>query len=507
MRLTKTQADEEMPFLEEKPKVSRKRAAPKPPGAKKPLGKKLKRDPSDEKGTPISARRSTTPASVSGKGINPKGRKGSASATPFGSSPPAVQSPEPFTMSDVEDADAVYCICRRPDNHTFMIACDGGCEDWFHGKCVNVRKEDESLVDKYICPNCEEKGPNVTTWKPMCRRSGCRKPARLRKGAESKYCSQECGLAFMQENVARTGRSVTQQKLERSRKVSKANKIDDGDTRESSPDLGPMGGPIRPHELKALASSAPDVSTFRHLGASSFLTPPESPETTNKQPQQVEPLYTPAEKTRLADISARKNVLRERRTLLKDRERFVVLVKERATRLAESTNIKELCGMDSRLSWDDKTFERWRDSEAGRAAFERGSLDSLDVVADTEDTKDLKRRPLPISRPSITSIPDGSAVALPEEGEVCTKRRCERHRTWQKLVLQDVRFEEADVGDEMRRIDGDERELRERAMMRARMGKNGIGEEDGGSVEVVGDDGGGTHEDEDVLMHEVEVVE
>jgi len=423
-------------------------------------------------------------------------------------------------MSDLEDADQLYCICRRPDNHTFMIACDGGCEDWFHGKCVDLKKEDENLIDKYICPNCEANGPNVTTWKPMCRLPDCRKPARLRKGAESKYCSHECGVAFMREKVARTGMSDTTQRQETKRR--RASKLSESDTtdapRDTSPDLGPMGGPIRPHELKALTLAAPDASTFRHLGDSGVLTPPlsESPETHNKS-LQVSPLYTALEETRLAAISARKDVLRLRRTLLKDRERFVVLVKERAARLAESADIKELCGMDARLSWDDKTFELWRDSEAGKAAFERGSLD-LVADADAEDTKGLKPRPAAISRGSATAVSTN-------DGEVCMRRRCERHRTWQKLVLQDVRFEEADVGDEMRRIDGEERELRERAMLRARMRRSGVDhEEEGGSVEVVGDDGegddGGGDDrsmvdadeatvggDGDVTMHGVDVVD
>lgn len=53
--------------------------------------------------------------------------------------------------SDVENPDEVFCICRRPDNHTWMIGCDGGCDDWFHGKCVNIKQEDEELIERYIC--------------------------------------------------------------------------------------------------------------------------------------------------------------------------------------------------------------------------------------------------------------------------------------------------------------------------------------------------------------------
>ena len=52
---------------------------------------------------------------------------------------------------DLEEGAEVFCICRKPDNHTWMIGCDGGCEDWFHGKCVNIKEEDAALIDKYIC--------------------------------------------------------------------------------------------------------------------------------------------------------------------------------------------------------------------------------------------------------------------------------------------------------------------------------------------------------------------
>lgn len=56
-------------------------------------------------------------------------------------------------MDEEEDDDEgkIFCVCRRPDNHTWMIGCDGGCEDWFHGKCMNINQIDADLIDKYIC--------------------------------------------------------------------------------------------------------------------------------------------------------------------------------------------------------------------------------------------------------------------------------------------------------------------------------------------------------------------
>ena len=52
---------------------------------------------------------------------------------------------------DEGDSSELFCICRKPDDHTWMIACEGGCDDWFHGRCVNINERDGNLIDKYIC--------------------------------------------------------------------------------------------------------------------------------------------------------------------------------------------------------------------------------------------------------------------------------------------------------------------------------------------------------------------
>lgn len=50
--------------------------------------------------------------------------------------------------------DVPYCICRK-SAEGWMIACDGGCEDWFHGSCVSLKEEDSVHIDEFICPACE----------------------------------------------------------------------------------------------------------------------------------------------------------------------------------------------------------------------------------------------------------------------------------------------------------------------------------------------------------------
>lgn len=389
----------------------KKRPAPKvsnKSGIKKPASKKRRIDGSDT----ASQRRST-------------------SNTPMNSSPSRALNSEGESGSE-EDPNVVYCICRRPDNHTWMIGCDGGCEDWFHGKCVNIKREDEGLIDKYICPHCAAKDRGVTTWKPMCRRNGCRKPARLKKGGESKYCSNDCGILFMKGNLKRAGIHPSK----------KGNKMD----LEQEMDLGPLGGPLRRHEVKALAVAASTITEFRQFGMIGI-----SSLAKNDMSMDMDSHFTPHEVYRLHEIADRKTALRDRRNLLKEREKFVVMAKEQASQAGTSAKLKDLCGFDARLAWDESTFKNWRTSDNGEACFKDGKLDASSDV-------------------------EGSIL--------CARRKCQRHTAWQKLALQDVRFEEADVADEMRRIDGEEQGIRRGMSVRALM-KSGGEQHDEGSVEIV----------------------
>lgn len=134
-------------MLKPQPVPSRKRPAPKKGTATavKPAAKKRKIDkpietvekssPLPRSGTPTSRRASKTPA--------PKNRK-QESATPQRSSSIA-------NDDDDDDEDGVFCICRGPDNHTWMIACDGPCEDWFHGRCIHMTEKEGELIEKYYC--------------------------------------------------------------------------------------------------------------------------------------------------------------------------------------------------------------------------------------------------------------------------------------------------------------------------------------------------------------------
>ena len=141
--------------------ASKKRPAPKSDkkiekkgtasAIKKPTTKKRKLDPESTDGTPISRRSGTPASSRASKTPAPRNRK-QDSATPMQSSPPPPSTKDEANDDEDMDEDSeLFCICRKPDDHTWMIACDGGCEDWFHGRCVNMNERDGNLIDKYIC--------------------------------------------------------------------------------------------------------------------------------------------------------------------------------------------------------------------------------------------------------------------------------------------------------------------------------------------------------------------
>lgn len=57
-----------------------------------------------------------------------------------------------------EDDGKIYCICKTLYNpNLWMIACDI-CNEWFHGKCVQITANEARKIQTYACPFCQEKG-------------------------------------------------------------------------------------------------------------------------------------------------------------------------------------------------------------------------------------------------------------------------------------------------------------------------------------------------------------
>lgn len=459
------------------PFPSTESAAPEPSVTKKrPAPAKTKKGTATtKKGPPVKKRkvevkRSITPSSRASKPGN--FRAVSSNGTPAESSPAPSNSQSDGVYDDASDDDEdmadgdgdgdVYCICRKPDTGTFMIGCDGTCDDWFHGKCVGIEERDKNLIDKYVCPACTKIGAGKTTWKRICRRHGCRQAARVGKikgGKDgSKYCSEECGVLYFREMLAKTrGREDPKHRNSRRKNHNQAT-----DQPSIDYDLGARGGTLAAGELKSLINSSATADDFKKLGEG-VLSPPATPDSKTLKENE----FNDSEAQALQRIHDQKEASRRKHQLLKDRMKLVTMVKQAASRTATEKDLKpkDYCGYDSRLEWTDAQFARWRASRSGQQAFELETL-------------------------ATDTVEDSDTITVEAAFEVCDRKKCARHLEWTKLAVDDLRFAMSDNSDRMRALEKEEKETKERAALRAKAGSlNGEGkvEVHGLGINVDGD--------------------
>ena len=302
----------------------------------------------------------------------------------------------------------------------------------------------------------------------MCRLAGCSEPAR--DGSEegqvkSKYCSDAHGAEFMKSHAF--GKSSAEQKdrLNSNKKRRRDNHTDNlGNTEEvSDDDHTQSGGVLKPSELKALTDRSKDLDAFRKLG-DGVLSPPAtaSPEgedvkMKDREVEKPKATFTPEESAQLESITERKIRCRAKRKLLDDRDKLLLLITARAKNvLAElkeqDKSLNNICGYDSRLTWSEDEFNEWRESPQGQKALQ------TDGVLEAPTQKEGENGDV------------GSKDAEKEEEEigrgVCKKKRCERHKAWLKLQQQDNLFEKDQARQEMRKLEAEEKGLRDRAMIR-----------------------------------------
>lgn len=461
---------------------------------------------------------------------------------------------EEAAENEPDDDNEVFCICRKGDNHTWMIGCDGGCEDWFHGRCVNIQERDGDLIDKYICPNCEEKGVGQTTWKRMCRRKECRKPARVLAEPPSKYCTDECKKRFWVGMVKKSDPNALisedglmvigskmhqgdQEKKQRKRRkakedeeysdanddaesdyqevgmmlspsrrkkkkkkgisptMTKARKNDHMDEGATSSDddlpLATRGGALSVGDIKMMLNQVNTVDQIRQLGQKPP-TPPytsdfdaEDPDTkmTNGVDNEIQDVqkpfpYNPEEQSHLRRLSTKKRQQNDRLRLLRDQEKLFAMIKTRSAAIIEEMDVpkvKNVCGFDARLSWSAAEFEDWCGSPAGRLALQKGEIGDPDPGIDS-----VKQE-----RRSEDGMVDGiqeNGLGEDDDGDddvgddgikrgtmlrgICIRNKCPRHREWRRLLASEYKFEEEGVRRQIRKLEAEGKEVRERAAMR-----------------------------------------
>lgn len=340
----------------------------------------------------------------------------------------------------------------------------------------------------------------------MCRLETCRDPARVSGSKPSKYCSDAHGQEYMrlhalkresEETKAASIPSSTQ-----NRKRRRSNYTDhygNGEVEENldtAADANTLrGGYLRAPELKSVVNGVKNIAEFRQLGEG-VLSPPRTASPDDEDIKMEDGdfpaksksgiSYSATEKQQLAEIVAKREILKTTKGMLDDRERFLVLVKSRAKRVLEELRqketVKDICGFDARLAWSDAEFAAWRDSPEGQNALESRMLMAPSRTT-ASATDHLNPDPTSAEIAIGTSLPDveptnhhsAHAPEMAFDGEsdedevgrgVCQKRRCERHRAWWKLQQQDVAFEKGEVRLALGRLGVDEKGVRERAVIR-----------------------------------------
>ncbi|OCH96450.1 hypothetical protein OBBRIDRAFT_3509 [Obba rivulosa] len=348
-------------------------------------------------------------------------RSRSASVMPGVSAPPEAEGKGDEEKEEERADDKLYCICKTSyDEDRVMIACDR-CDEWYHTHCVNMPDLEVDLVDQFICPPCVERNPHLhlrTTYKRRClaglkhpnpsSSDACHKPAR---GILSKYCSDECGLTYMQARIDawagdkhRLWESVKDAEKREGivvRAVAIAAQVN-GITKAEDATAAPV---VRPHS---------DTPLLEVVKASK-----------TRIERELARLYGQLEK-----IAQRRDQLKKNMDAVFWREKLLQLATARAEPLDE-------CGWDQRLCFDDEEC----------AEFGAGVLESYeDQGQDAKENGDAMQ------------VDD---VTNEDSDWWCRgKKKCGRHAGWQKLRAGAVESEREAMEAAILKLTGQEREIR-----------------------------------------------
>ncbi|KAH9835591.1 uncharacterized protein C8Q71DRAFT_709031 [Rhodofomes roseus] len=312
--------------------------------------------------------------------------------------------------------DKLYCICKtRYDEDRAMIACDR-CDEWYHTQCVNMPDLEIDLVDQFICPQCVENNPHLrlqTTYKKRCFNGlkhlnpvspgACHRPAR---GTYSKYCSDDCGIMYMQSRIHawRGDRDSLWESVKEARKregvVVLVKDGADGDAKAEG----------NGHPSPAFTSAQPVLEVVK---------PSRS-----KVERETERLNGLLDK-----ISLRRDELKKEMDVVLWREKLIELAAARAEQLDE-------CGWDQRLCFGEEEY----------AEFGTSVLESYEEAGQTAgDAMQV----------------DGAQV---EEGEWWCRgqKKCARHAGWQKLRSTEVECDTEALDGALFKLTTQEREIRKR---------------------------------------------
>ncbi|KAL2131616.1 hypothetical protein VTI74DRAFT_4800 [Chaetomium olivicolor] len=422
---------------------------------------KKKGTASTVKGPPKRARPSTGAAGAKkpkGGGIKKHTKSDVSSKQPDGGADPAAAAADDGGGNSSESDNGPYCLCRGPDDHRFMIACDR-CEDWFHGECIGMDKHTgENLVQRYICPNCAEAGRYTTRYKKMCSLVGCRNPARIYDAAQpSIFCSAEHCQAWWEQLVAKLPRT----------------KSTEADFLTQEEFMGLLDAPLPgPSSLDGDCKDLP-TSPWK-LGKPPFETPPNF----WSHPSSSSAL-TPEEHTLLTTSASARYQLGEEIVLCKKMLQLIELALKRrdAAVAAGRGTAKDLCGYDFRLDSVGAThqFARFLASPQGEAIFKTGRLDPPDSPANGVSGEDGG---VPIGGVSgAGTVPPVAGEYDPLTAGMCTRKKCKPHGGWGGILTKAVKHDMKELAAQAKEMLDAEQRVRDGAAGRFRRRmkeKNGV---------------------------------
>ncbi|KAI0374210.1 hypothetical protein BV20DRAFT_936099 [Pilatotrama ljubarskyi] len=289
--------------------------------------------------------------------------------------------------------DKLYCICKtKYDEDKVMIACDR-CDEWYHTRCLKMNDLEVDLIDQFVCPPCIKANPNLplkTTYKQRCfaglkhprpsSAAACHKPAR---GAFSKFCSDECGIAYMQRRIDGWGgdqavlwASVRDVK-QREAVVVKVHVV-----REEP------AGPLKPEQ--------------RTTGPGQLVTEHHEVQKPTKTQRERAVARLQAE---LLKIAPKREALKQELEVFLWRQKLLELAAARAERVQE-------CGWDQRLCFDEDEYAEY--AAGVLETYEEDHADAMQVDG--------------------TGLEDGAWWCR-------GKKKCQRHSGWQKLRASEIEFD------------------------------------------------------------------
>ncbi|KAM5535426.1 hypothetical protein V8D89_010948 [Ganoderma adspersum] len=332
---------------------------------------------------------------------------------------PKAQPQEEEESEDEAVDDKLYCICKTNyDEDKVMIACDR-CDEWYHTQCLDMDDLEVDLIDQFVCPLCIKANPNVllkTTYKQRCMAgvkhphptsaAACHKPAR---GAFSKFCSDECGVFYMQRRIQDWGGS---------KEVLWAS-IRDTKQRE--------GVVVRVHVSGGSNGIVvDDKQAGRPVNSAQELYEVQRPAQTQRD-RAIVRLQAELDK-----IAPKREELKQEHDVISWRQKVLQLAAARADRVDE-------CGWDQRLIFDEEEY-----LEFGEGVLESYEERSPQLNGAVSDSMQVDRA-------------DGHG-----EWWCQGKKKCQRHAGWQKLRASEIECDLSMNRKSMQEVTNQEREIRKK---------------------------------------------